>query len=70
MMSTRKPSNPRGSKLMVAHSKEIFISQLGPNGKPQLKTQCPFCKGWFSNMRIHILSKKALKSHRTNEVKC
>lgn len=66
------PSNPRGNKLIVKHSREIHISQLDENGKPLDKIQCKICGYWVNNLKKHNNSSMYQKRHRriTKEVKC
>ena len=49
--ATSKPS------IIVAHTKEVFISQCDVNGRTD-KEKCGHCFGWFNNLKEHILNNK------------
>jgi len=61
--ATSKPS------IIVAHTKEVFISQCDVNGRTD-KEKCGHCFGWFDNMKEHILNNKKCLKREIERKRC
>jgi len=57
IMNNTRILHSRGSNIIAAHTKQVYISQCDVNGHPN-KVKCGHCFGWFEELDKHIANTK------------